>query len=574
MLRQLLINNYALIESLDFRPGEGLSIITGETGAGKSIMLGALSMLLGERADTRVITDKEKKSTVEAIFCDIDERTAARVRNLDAEWDGEEIILRREISPAGRSRAFVNDSPVTLATLTEISRGLVDIHSQHSNAMLSEPAMQLQLLDSVTPDSSRLARYRKDLKKFLDLRFRIRSIRQEAERSGQQREMIAFKLEQLDKLNPQSGELERLERQFDALSDAEEVRENLRGAHAALDGGGQPGALELLTEASSCLSGIDFSLWEHPAESDGDEEDSPKVMERLHQCYVELKDIAETIESILGEVQADPVVLSRISARMHDYHTLIRRFKVVDDDGLVELREQLRHQLDVIDNGDGDIEQLETEARKVARQLKEQADALTALRSEAAERLEGEVQREARELGLPHLRFHVSMTRTKLGQNGGDAIEFQCAINKNQPLMAMHRVASGGEVARLMLAIKRVTSGRLQMPTVIFDEIDTGVSGEIADRMGSMMRAMGRDMQILTITHLPQVAAKGNRHFKVFKQDREDRTVSNVRLLTDAERQQELARMLSGRSLSEAALDNARSLLESSGEIPDNLLNS
>ena len=563
MLRQLLISNYALIDTLDFRPGSGLSIITGETGAGKSIMLGALSLLLGERADVRVITDKEKRSTIEATFSDIDERTASKVRNLDAEWDGEEIILRREITPAGRSRAFVNDSPVTLAVLSDISRGMLDIHSQHSNAMLSESGMQLRLIDSVADNAEVLAHYREELRKFLDLRFRIRSIRMEAERSSAHREMIMYKLEQLDRLNPQPGEYRRLERQFDALSDAEDVRQRLGGAHEALAGAAGEGALSLIGEAADMLEKVDFSLWEKESGGEGEQEgENPGIIRRHRECYIEVKDIAETLESVMSDVKSDPAQLARISSRLQDYMAASRRFRTSGDDDLVELHRDLRRQLNAIDHGDSDIEELEREARGLARKLKEIASRLTSSRQEAAERLESEVEREARELGLPHLRFHVHMAGTKLGQNGGDAVEFQTAINKNQPLMAMNRVASGGEVARLMLAIKRVTSGRLQMPTVIFDEIDTGVSGEIADRMGSMMRAMGADMQILTITHLPQVAAKGERHFKVYKEDREDRTVSNVKLLDDTERRQELARMLSGRSLSEAALDNARSLLE------------
>lgn len=552
MLSRLSISNYALIDHLDFTPGEGLSIITGETGAGKSIMLGALALLKGERADMKVIADKNKKAVVEASFTQLDSVSTERIREADPEWDGMELIIRREINPSGRSRAFVNDSPATLNLLEEITKRLLDIHSQNSNSMLSEQKMQLQLLDAFARNEDILQNYSEEFRKYVSLMQRIRRCKEESTKNRQEAEIIAFRLGQLEKLKPQSGELKKIEARYEALSNSEEVREALIRARRALDGGETPGALDQIDEASTALSKVDFTLWE---------EKDPEALHRLQQCVVELKDIIETIDESIGIMEYDPSTLEGLSSRMNDYYTALKNFKLSSDSELEELHKELRRQYDTIENGDSNTEELEKEARKTAVTLKTLARDLSKLRREAASRLQKEVETEARKLGLDNLHFEINTSECKLTKTGGDSISFLASFNKNSTLSPVGEIASGGEMARLMLAIKKVSTEYLSLPTIIFDEIDTGVSGSIADRMGEMMMEMGKVMQILTITHLPQVAVKGARHFKVYKEDRDDRTVSDVMLLTDNQREEEIGRMLSGEEIDDAALINARSLL-------------
>lgn len=554
MLERLTVENYALIDKLELTPGEGLSIITGETGAGKSIMLGALSLLLGERADTRVIADKERKSIVEASFCDIDKDTACAVREVDPEWDATSLIVRREILPTGRSRTFLNDSPIKLTDLSSITRRLVDIHSQHSNAMLSMPEQQLRLVDIMAFNEDLLVDYRSTFRSYVELRQRIKHMRALNEQTRANREMYEFQLAQLDKLNPKPGELETVERRFDILSDSEDIKSYLSEAAYLLGGGDEGGALGRVDSALASLRQVDLSLFENLSEGE------PGLVSRMQQIRIELKDILESVESIEADIDGDPAELAKVTARMNRLYEANRQFKISETDGLVKLREELRSKL-VAMNSESDISEMETRLRSLAHTLKEKADRLTESRRKAASDFARKLEDTARPLGLPNIRFEVEMTTGKLTRDGQDIVEFFCSFNKNMPMSAMTKVASGGEIARVMLCIKEIVAGTTHQPTVIFDEIDTGVSGEIADKMGKMMRDMGRNMQVLTITHLPQVAAKGERHFKVFKHDRSDRTVSEVRQLSAEERVAEIAGMLSGEVLNEAAFDAAKVLL-------------
>lgn len=553
MLSRLSISNYALIENLDFLPGEGLSIITGETGAGKSVMLGALSLLKGERADMKVIADKDKKAVVEASFTQLDPIVTEEIRAMEPEWDGVELLLRREITPSGRSRAFINDSPATIVQLQNVARNLLDIHSQNSNSLLSEQSTQLNLLDEIAGNDELLKTYSEEFRNYVALRQEIKRRKEEASKNREQAEIIAFRLGQLDKLRPKAGELKKIEARYDVLSNSEALREALIRGRRALDGGESPGALEQIDEARTALSAVDFSVWE---------ENDTEVMERLKQCAIEIKDIIETIDAGIGIMEFDPASMAQLSARMTEYYTAIKNFKVESDADLEELHLKLRKQYASIENIDEDTEMLGKEARKIASELKQTAAQLSERRKTAAEDLQLQIENEARKLGLNNLRFKILVSDTKLSKTGGDRVEFQASFNKNSALSPVGEMASGGEMARLMLAIKKITSTRLELPTIIFDEIDTGVSGSIADRMGEMMMEMGNVMQILTITHLPQVAAKGSRHFKVYKEDCRDRTVSNVKLLSDSEREEEIGRMLSGEEIDDAALTNARSLLK------------
>lgn len=553
MLERLSISNYALIEHLDFMPGEGLSIITGETGAGKSIMLGALTLLKGERADLRVVGNKEKKAIVEASFANLDEAIVSRIRENDPEWDGKELIIRREINPSGRSRAFINDIPATLSELEELAKGLLDIHSQNSNSLLSEQRTQLHLLDLVAGNEDLLERYTAEFKRYAALRQEIKRNKEEAARNRDQVEIIAFRLGQLDKLKPKAGELRKIEARHEALSNSEEMREALGRGRRLLDGGETPGALEQIEDARSALSDIDFTIWQ---------EADPELSERLRQCVIEIKDMVETIEDALGQLEFDPAIMAALSSRMKEYYTAMKNFRVETDEELERIYEDLKHRFRTIESEDSDTEVLEKQARERATVLKKLASELSKGRQNAALSLQTEIEEEARKLGLDNLRFEIRIADTRLSKSGGDTVEFRAAFNRNSDLAPVGEMASGGEMARLMLAIKKITASRMKLPTIIFDEIDTGVSGHIADRMGDMMKEMGEKMQILTITHLPQVAVKGERHFKVYKKDVEEKTVSSVILLNDQEREEEIGHMLSGEKLDEAALSNARSLLK------------
>lgn len=551
MLSRLYISNYALIDSLDISFDNGLSIITGETGAGKSIMLGALSMLMGGRADMKVIADRSRRSVIEAVFTDIPDNTLRILRELDTQWEGVDLIVRRELSPSGRSRAFINDSPVNLAALSAVTSTLLDIHSQHSNIALFSAEGRLELLDAIAGNAALLAEYRRVFRRYVELRKEIRRLRSEADSARASREAIEFQLEELDKLNPRRGELRQVERLYDMLSDAEDIGCKLRSALALLEGG-NGNILASLSEVSEVLESLDFDIIAQDSDA--------AIPERLRQVRVELKDIAEWIGSHVDYVESDPHKLAKVTARMNALISATRRFKT-DGDGLVDLRDQLRKRLAAIDGGHTDANRLDQEARLAAAELRRRAEEISSLRKEAAGKICGEVSDYARTLGLPHLQFSIDLTPAKPGINGADAVEFLVSFNLGHPLVPMASVASGGELARMMLSLKRVSAGYVKMPTVIFDEIDTGVSGDIADRMGSMMASMGETIQVMTITHLPQVAAKGSRHYHVYKQDRDGRTVSSIRLLSEDERECEIARMLSGREIDQASLENARSLL-------------
>ncbi len=553
MLGRLTISNYALIDSVELTFGDGLTIITGETGSGKSIMLGALSLLTGVRADVKSLSESGRKAVVEAEFRNVSPEVAAALRRLDIECVSDEVILRREILPSGRSRAFVNDTPVTLPALSEIAGMLIDIHTQHSNILLSQPQMQLSLVDSFAGDAEILEDYRTTYAEFVTLRARVRKMKNKLDEERQNREFVAFQLEQLDKVNPKRGELAVVEREYDLLSDAEENGERLSGAYRLLDVG-EGSAVAMVEEAMSLLDGIDI---DEPVEGE------PTVTERLHTVAVELRDIAETVGDWAERVHSDPSRLARLSSRMNLLYETIKRFRVADEEALVELHDELRERLGMIDGGDDSLDALEKRGRHLAQELKVKASRLSEARRKGAALLSDEILEAAMPLGLPNLRFEARLEEGKLGHDGQESVEFYCSFNRNRELQPLSKIASGGELARIMLALKSVMARAENLPTVIFDEIDTGVSGEIADRMGGMMKDMGGSMQVMAVTHLPQVAAKGRAHFKVFKTDSGDKTVTGVRCLSETERERELAAMMSGSDINRAALQNARALLKS-----------
>lgn len=556
MIRQLSIYNYALIDKVELTLSEGLTILTGETGAGKSVMMGAISLLMGERADSKVLANRAGKAVIEGVF----DSVAVTLKEIfdanDLDWNDGQIIVRREISANGRSRAFINDTPVTLPLLTEVAGGLVDIHSQHSNRLLSRPEYQLSILDSIADNSEMLADYKKDFSRFVVLRNKIKKLREAIARSRESRELRAFQLEQLAKINPKKGELEEVEKIYDILSDADDLRSRINQS-AYLLSTSDTSALTLIGDAGSGIDGIDFTLFEGPADAT-----QPGLMERLRSVYIELKDIGDTLSRIASGIESDPVRLATADARLKELYEAVKRFKVADYDALVDLYSTLKDECGGGSESLSELNALESEARKLGDVLKEKAERISISREKAARKFEETLTSDARPLGLKNLRFSVGLTKGKLTPDGKDIVEFICAFNKNQPLMPLAQTASGGEMARLTLCIKAITANKLKLPTVIFDEIDTGVSGDIADRMGSMMADIAAGMQVFAITHLPQVAVKGKSHLLVYKHDEGDRTVSHVRTLNADERVREIARMLSGKQINEAALINARVLLE------------
>ena len=555
MLSKLSIRNYALIDSLELEFDSGLTIITGETGAGKSIMLGALSMIMGGRADSRVIADGGSKSVVEASFAFPPASLEQSFAENDLDWNAEELLIRREIASNGRSRVFINDVPVTLSVLASISGYLIDIHSQHENARLTSQTAQLEIIDSVSDNEKLRKRYAEAFRRFVEIRNRVKRIRQEQDRMRENREYLQFQYEGLKTLSPKRGELETIEKRFELLSDADEIRERLQYFRSLL-GDSDRGALDLLRTAKAEADRVDYSLV--GIETD---EDTPAIPERLENVIVELQDMYETIDDAVLRIDADPAVLEKLSRRMNEYYDAVKQYRVKTADELVDMLEKIGSQLDVIETGGEELPMLEKEGKRVASEVKELAVRLTESREEGARRFSRVVTETARPLGLSNLDFSVNIAAGKMGPTGQDRVELRCSFNKNQVAGPIAGMASGGEMSRLMLTIKRVLAGRMNLPTIIFDEIDTGVSGEIADKMGEMMVDMSRDMQVMAITHLPQVAAKGDSHFKVFKKDEETRTLTHVRRLDEEARVREIAAMMSGSEVGDAALNNARVLL-------------
>lgn len=550
VLESLHISNYALIDLIDIKFHEGFNVITGETGAGKSIILGALSLLLGSRADTRAVTDPNAKSVIEAVFT-VGAYTSLKefcIRE-DIEWDDERCILRREISPAGRSRAFVNDSPVPLTKLREVSLHLVDIHSQHQNQLLTTPEFQLDIIDTLAGNSTRLREYRSRFSALREAVKRLKIMRAKVERSREDEEFTRYQFEQLEVLGLRTGEQADLERERDVLTNLSSIKSALSRAIGALDGD-ESGALCMIEQASDACEEIDEIL-----------EASDNISERLATVKIEIADIASTLSGLDESLGADPQALAAIEERLESIYSLCHKHHVGDADALIELRDSLREKLRALDNSDDAIEILEREARRAKALAKETAAEISAARKDAAERFGKRLAEVAMPLGMKNLRCEIRVSPADMTATGMDSVEFMVAFNKNQPLMPVGTTASGGEISRLMLSIKSIIASSMQLPSIIFDEIDTGVSGDVANRMGCMMRDISKNIQVTTITHLPQVAAKGEHQYRVYKEDDEHSTHTRIALLEDEERVRSIAAMLGGSEIDSAAIAAARSLL-------------
>lgn len=557
MIESLHIVNYALIDNLDISLDSGLTIITGETGAGKSIILEALSLVMGERADYSSMRDKSRKTVVEAVFSlspDEARRISPFLEN-EAEVDvfPNQVILRRELSPRGSSRSFINDTPVNLGIMGTVSEMLLDIHSQQLNIQLSTEGFQREVLDSYAGNDnlrqvykSKYEIYRDALKQYKDTSDMIKRMSAEAAYLG-------YQLEQLEELNPQPGEQAQLEKQQELLTNAAEIKENLGYVLSRFDGeNGEKSISQKLKEANLALSRLGNIYTE-----------SDDLVSRLDTVRLEIEDIVETVRQFDNSLTASPEELAAIEDRLSGIYSLEAKHNVDSIEALISLRDKLRHQLEVTSNADDTLANLEAKARKAKKDAVLAGRNLTESREAAAEKLEALIVRTARPLGMHNLDCRIEITPSKLGAEGADNIEFLFSFNKNQQLTTVEKSASGGEISRIMLALKTILAEDASLSTVIFDEIDTGVSGEVALSMARAMKQLSGNTQVIAITHLPQVAAFGDHHLKVYKQDNQETTLTSVKMLDKAEREHELAAMLSGQSGEETAVAAARQLMES-----------
>lgn len=550
MLTHLLITNYALIDHLEIDFKKGLTIITGETGAGKSIILGALSLILGERADLKVIRKAENKSVIEASF-NIEAYNDMEhfFEQNDIEFFDNECILRREIASNGRSRAFINDTPVTLSVLRELTLRLVDIHSQHSNMLLADALYQLSIIDSVSGNDSIKADYSKQFSQYKKLKVEIEKLKAEYEKNRQEEDYIQFQLDQIAALKLQENEDEELEREQSRLSNVNEIKQCLWSASSVIqdEDNSIVSQLSVLSRSFLQIENVDADLKE--------------LSERLQSLMIELKDFSRTISSIQDSYVDDPNELERINERLNNIYDLENKHKLSCVNELIALQHSYEEKLAVITNSDDEIKRLEEKLIIVEKEARTKAKELSLSRRKGAEIFKQELEKTAIPLGMKNLRFEIGFEDCELCAQGMDKVEFLFAFNKQQQLMPIENTASGGELSRVMLCIKAIIAQNMQLPTIIFDEVDTGVSGEIAHKMGEMMGDISNNIQVIAITHLPQVAVKGNNHLKVYKADTDEATYTSMCELTKEERVEEIARMLSGREIDAAAINNARSLL-------------
>ena len=550
MLRSLYIQNYALIEKLDISFGAGFSVITGETGAGKSIILGAIGFLLGQRAEVKAIRQGASKCVIEARFDISAYGMEPFFEENELEYE-EECILRREVYASGKSRAFINDTPASLVQMKELGEQLIDVHSQHQNLLLNKEGFQLNVLDILSHNDEQLSVYQSLYREWKQTQQDLADLIARAEQNKADEDYIRFQLEQLEEANLSAGEQEELEQETDTLSHAEEIKAGLFRVGQLLTSD-EGGLLAGLKESLNTMLGLQKVY--SPA---------TELAERLESTYIELKDVSQEVSSQEEDVEFNPERLEEVNDRLNLIYTLQQKHRVTTVEELLALTEEYAAKLAAITSYDERIGELTTLCDTLYNKVKKQAAVLTKARTGAAREVEKQMASRLVPLGMPNVRFQVEMgMRKEPGVHGEDTVNFLFSANKNGALQSISSVASGGEIARVMLSIKAMIAGAVKLPTIVFDEIDTGVSGEIADRMADIMQEMGeQDRQVISITHLPQIAARGCAHYQVYKQDNETETNSHIRRLADEERVEEIAHMLSGATLTEAALNNAKALL-------------
>ena len=550
MLKHLYIKNFALIDILDIDLYPGFSVITGETGAGKSIVLGAIGLLLGQRADLKVLKQGADRCVIEAHFDLSRYQMESFFAENDIEYDANDCIIRRELTSAGKSRAFINDTPVQLSMLKELGERLMDVHSQHQNLLLNKQDFQLSVLDIIADDTKELADYKQKYDAFHQAANELQVLKEEIERNRQNVDFLQFQYQELDGANLAIGEQEELAQKSKTMTHAEDIKSALYTADNALQDD-NTGIVTSLRSALNAMKGIEHVFPE-----------AEELASRMDSTYIELKDIAQEVGSLLEDIDFDPAELDHINERLDRLYDLQHKYHVEDIEQLIALRDSLKQQLDHIDNSDETLQERQQQVELLKTQCQQKADQLTKLRTKAAKKIETEMQQRLVPLGMPNIRFQISITQENMTTNGQDKVAYLFSANTSTPLQPVAQVASGGEIARVMLALKAMISGAVKLPTIIFDEIDTGVSGKIAEKMAEIMYEMGsHERQVISITHLPQIAALGSAHYKVEKEETPQGTTSRMEMLTPDERITEIAQMLSGSKVTEAAIQNAKQLL-------------
>lgn len=553
MLKKLDIRNFTLIDHLEMALYPGFSVITGETGAGKSIVIGAIGLLLGNRADAKQVKRGCDKCIIEATF-DLSIYHSDVLKDFfednDLDYEPEECLLRREVNANGKSRAFINDTPVTLALMRELGEQLIDVHSQHQNLLLSKEDFQLNVVDIIARDRQQLADYRAAFAEYRSAQRRLEELREQIATSRDNEDFLRFQQKELSEANLASGEQEQLEQEAELMSHAEDIKRALHEADYGLSGD-DTGIVNLTRSIAAQLRSVADVYPE-----------AQELAERLESCFVELKDISQEIASKVDDVEYDPQRFNLITQRLDTIYTLQQKFHVQTVYELLDRLNGINAQLDNIDNSDEELQELERSVEKLHAVCVEKAVVLTDMRRKSATVVEQELSKLLVPLGIPKVRFKVEVSPADLSTNGADKVMFLFSANSSTDMQPVSQVASGGEIARVMLSLKAMISKAIGLPTIIFDEIDTGVSGRVAEQMAHIMRDMGKaNRQVLCITHLPQIAAAGSTHYKVAKQETEQGTVSTMTQLSDEQRITEIAQMLSGSDVSQAAVDNAKSLL-------------
>ena len=552
MLKKIYIKNFTLIDQLDITFHAGFSVITGETGAGKSIILGAIGLLLGNRADSKMIKMGEKKCTIEAHFDLSKYNYEAYFEELDIDFEPEDTIIRRELTSNGKSRAFINDTPVSLQDMRTLGEQLIDIHSQHQNLLLQKEDFQLNVIDTIARDQKEVAAYKAAFQQYKNAEKQLAELTSRLAKAKENEDFLRFQYNELASANLVSGEQEELEQESKMLSHAEEIKSALYQANGLLSD--DNAIIDQLRTVSEILNKV-TSVY-------------PKIeaaAARVDEAYIELKDIASEVSAESENIDYDSTHLEEVNQKLDTLFTLEQKYHVSSDIQLIALKNELDEQLQKIDNSDEETAELERVVGRWEAEAEKLAKALTTVRKKAAKTIENEMGKRLVPLGIPKVQFKVEIAEKTLSLDGRDKVQFLFSANTSTALEPIAQVASGGEIARVMLSLKAMLSGAVKLPTIIFDEIDTGVSGKIAEKMALIMKEMGNaDRQVLSITHLPQIAALGHSHYKVEKEEAEDGTHSRMRELSDEERVQEIAQMLSGADITEAALQNARELIKQS----------
>lgn len=557
MLKELHIRNFALIDKLDIDFESGFSVITGETGAGKSIVLGAIGLLMGQRADTKAIKTGEQKCSIEAHF----NLSAYDMKDWfdenEIDFDADDCIIRRELTASGKSRGFINDTPASVHQMKELGEMLMDVHSQHQNLLLQKEDFQLNTVDIIAHNTKEREEYSKAFHELHDAEKALAELKNSISDNRKNEEFMRFQLDELTAANFVKGEQEELEQEQESASHTEDIKSALYEADVLLNGDDN----DIISNLKQVCSSIESITRVYPHVEE--------LSERLESAYIEIKDIASDISSTLDDVEFDPERLEYINNRLDTIYSLEKKYSKGNVEELIEERDRLQKAIDAIDNSDENLKELSAKVDTLRKKAQQLAETLTKTRTKAAKTVEDEIHKRLTALGMPNVQFAVELTCNKtedsshLTKDGQDKIAFMFSANKGMALRPVSQVASGGEIARVMLSLKAMISGAVKLPTIIFDEIDTGVSGKMAEKMADIMKEMGEaNRQVISITHLPQIAAKGSFHYKVEKHDTESGTTSLMRRLNDEERVQEIAQMLSGENITDAALTNARELLK------------